>query len=417
MKADIDRLMQERGLVALIVTGDDSYNAPRDYLTNGAQVTGGLVVKRAGEAPIMVVNGMETEEAGKSGLKVHSYQDFDYAQLAEQHKGDPAALTVAFWGKVLEKLAIPHGKVGLYGVGEIHYYLELVRLLREAHPQYEIVGDIGLTLFDAAYVTKDSDELKRLRSVAARTSDVLRATWDYIASCSTQGDGTKESLPVLKHDGTPLTVGDVKAFVRRALLDRGLEDTHMIFAPGRDGGFPHSRGDDPTPLYTGQAIVFDLFPREAGGGYHHDCTRTWSIGFATDDVRQAFGEVQDAFDVALDSFRLNMPAAALQEAAQSYLEGKGHPTARSHPGTNVGYVHSLGHGMGLKIHERPSISHLSKDTLTAGNILTIEPGVYYPDKGYGVRIEDTVYVHENGELETLTDFHKELVLPLRGNGR
>jgi Xaa-Pro aminopeptidase len=168
-------------------------------------------------------------------------------------------------------------------------------------------------------------------------------------------------------------------------------------------------------LKLGQAIVFDLFPREIGGGYFHDCTRTWSIGYATPEVQQAFAEVHDAYEVAFDNFRVGMPTKVMQEAVQSYLESKGHPTSRSHPGTNIGYVHGLGHGVGIKIHERPTINHMSNDTLVAGNVITIEPGVYYPDRGFGVRIEDLCYVADDGQLVALTDFHKELVLPLKGS--
>jgi Xaa-Pro aminopeptidase len=104
----------------------------------------------------------------------------------------------------------------------------------------------------------------------------------------------------------------------------------------------------------------------------------------------------------------------LQEQVQDYFESKGHPTTRSNPSTSVGYVHSLGHGVGLNIHERPSIGHLSKDTLQPGNVISIEPGLYYPERGFGVRIEDLCYVDASGALVSLTDFHKELVLPLRG---
>jgi Xaa-Pro aminopeptidase len=283
-----------------------------------------------------------------------------------------------------------------------------MRLLSEAHPQYRFVGEMGMTLFDEAYVTKDADELVTIRSVAARTSEVLAATWEFIAGHRAEGD------VVVTADGSPLTIGDVKRFVRRALLDRDLEDTDMIFAQGRDGGFPHSRGESGMPLRLGQAIVFDLFPRELGGGYHHDTTRTWSIGYAAPEVEQAYRQVMDAFEIAIEVFRPNMAASALQEAVQDYFERAGHPTARSAPGTTIGYVHGLGHGVGLNIHERPSIGHLSKDTLAAGSVITIEPGLYYPEQGYGVRVEDTFYVDAGGTLTGLTDFHKELVLPLRG---
>ena len=77
------------------------------------------------------------------------------------------------------------------------------------------------------------------------------------------------------------------------------------------------------------------------------------------------------------------------------------------------FGHGLGHGVGLNIHERPSIGHLSKDTLQRGNVISIEPGLYYPERGFGMRIEDLCYVDDSGALVSLTDFHKELVLPLR----
>lgn len=408
MKSDLDQLMAARALTAIIVTGDAHDNPPRTYLSNGAHVTGGYIVKKQGSAPVMIVNGMETEEAAKSGLPVLSYFDLGYADMIKAAQGDATQAAVALWGELLRRFDIAPGKVGVYGVGNLHTQIALTRLLHDAYPAYEFVGETGMTLFDEAYITKDADELTIIRSVAARTSAVVRATWDFIAQHRADGD------TVVHADGSPLTIGAVKRFVRRALLDHDLEDTDMIFAQGRDGGFPHSRGEADMALRLGQAIVFDLFPRQLGGGYHHDMTRTWSIGYAAPEVERAYRQVMDAFDIAVETFRPGIEAKKLQEAVLDYFEGAGHPTGRSHAGTSIGYVHSLGHGVGLNIHERPSIGHLSKDSLTIGNLITIEPGLYYPDQGYGVRIEDTFYVNERGELISLTDVPKDLVLPLGG---
>jgi Xaa-Pro aminopeptidase len=96
-----------------------------------------------------------------------------------------------------------------------------------------------------------------------------------------------------------------------------------------------------------------------------------------------------------------------------FFEGKGHPTQRTNSASQDGYVHSLGHGVGLLIHERPSISHLRRDDIwQVGNAVTIEPGLYYPDRGFGVRVEDLLIITESGELVSLTPFRKDLVLPL-----
>lgn len=188
----------------------------------------------------------------------------------------------------------------------------------------------------------------------------------------------------------------------------------MIFAQGRDAGFPHSRGQADMPLKLGQSIVFDLFPQELGGGYHHDVTRTWSIGYATPEVQNVYDQVMQAFDISVESFGLGKPTHLMQEAVLDYYEANGHPTQRSQPGTMSGYVHSLGHGLGLNIHERPSLSHVRRDDIfQIGNCVTIEPGLYYPDDGLGVRVEDTFVVTERGELQSITSFRKDLVLPLK----
>lgn len=406
MKSDLDRLMAARQLDAIIVAGGEGENTPRHYLTNGASITGGYVIKKRGDAPVLIVNPMEIEEAAKSGLQVFTYHDFGWAELLQQAEGERTRAEVGLWTRMLEHFGIASGRVGVYGSGEINVYIELLRQLATTTPQYEFVGETGMTLFDEAYVTKDADELARIRAVAEATSAVLQETWEFIAGHSAADE------TVIKADGAPLTIGDVKRFVRRALLDHRLEDTAMIFAQGRDAGFPHSRGEDDQALKLGQSIVFDLFPRELGGGYHHDSTRTWCLGYAPEHIVQAYQDVMNAFEVAVDTFKSGVPARALQEAVLDYLESAGHPTSRSHPGSMDGYVHSLGHGVGLNIHERPSLSHLSKDTLQPGNVISIEPGVYYPEQGYGIRVEDLFYVDADGGLVELTTFHKQLVLPI-----
>jgi Xaa-Pro aminopeptidase len=398
--------MEARNLDAFIIACDEPFSAARHYLTSGAQMTTGLIMKKRGDAPVIFANPMETEEAAKSGLKVYSFNDLDWPGLVKQFDGDRTKAEVVFWGKCLELLGVPSGRIGIYGVSDLNLIVELVRLLEAAYSQYEWAGEMGMTLFDEAYTTKDAAEVATIRSVANRTSAVLQATWDFISRHRVEGDG------LVKSDGSPLTIGDVRRFVRRTLLDHDLEDTSMIFAQGRDAGFPHSRGEDTMGLRLGQSIVFDLFPREVGGGYFHDTTRTWCIGYAPDEVQQAYDQVMEALDIAVEVFRPGIPAKQLQEAVQDYFENKGHATSRSNPGATDGYVHSLGHGVGLNIHERPSMGHLTKDVLQPGNVIAIEPGLYYPERGFGVRVEDTFYVDDAGNLVSLTSFRKDLVMPM-----
>lgn len=407
MKSDIDALMKARELDAILIAGGEGYSEVRDYMSNGAHITGGYIIKKTNHDPLLVVSGMETEEAKKSGYEVKGWNELGFYELFKDN--DPEKATILFWGNCLSAAGVESGRIGLYGRGDINTYVALFGLANEHYENYEFVGETGRTLFDEAFLTKDAQEIERIKSVAQHTNDVMQATWDYIASHTATAD---ESL--MDDDGVPLTIGAVKSFVRMALMERGLEDTGMIFAQGRDAGFPHSRGEADEEVQLGKSIVFDLFPRELGGGYHHDMTRTWCIGYAPPEVQTAYDEVMTAFDKSLEDFAVGKGTHTMQESVLDYFESKGHPTNRSDSSANEGYVHSLGHGVGLNIHERPSISHIRKDdTWQIGNVVTIEPGLYYPDKGFGIRVEDLFIITENGELISLTPFKKDLVLPLK----
>jgi len=408
VKTDLDHLMTVREMTALLVFIDENLNPAMDYLANGVHLTGGFVLKKQGAAPVLVVNPMETDEAEQSGLQVLSMNALGWSQLREQAANDDVA-KAQLVARMLAHFEVSPGTVGVYGVAEVNVVLAIIDWLRQADTPYAFTGEAAPTLLDEAAATKDAAEIERIKSVAARTNQVLQVTWDFLGSHHAQDDGT-----VVKIDGDPLTIGEVKNFIRRELMARGLQESGMIFAQGRDAGFPHSRGRDTQTLKTGQTIVFDLFPYEAGGGYYHDTTRTWCLGYAPPEVAAAYETVKTAYDIAVEAFAVGKATATMQHAVQDYLEAQGHPTARSHSGTEVGYPHGLGHGLGLKVHEAPSISHLREEpTFERGHVITIEPGLYYPDEGYGLRLENTLYVDESGALVTLTDFPDTLVLPLR----
>lgn len=410
MKSDLDRLMRERDMVAFIIGGGEEESPERNYMTNGAHIMGGVILKKVGETGVAVVSPMEIEEMHDSGLDCYTFNDLGLAEIALKSGGNPLQTQLEFWKSCLDRFEVPSGKVGIYGVGMLGHYLAFFRALERELPQYEFVGEIRRTIFTEAMATKSHQELERMRAVARKTDEVMQIAWDYISSMQ------EREGEVVDQNGRNVTIGDVKALINRALMDRGLVDQDgMIFAQGRDAAFPHSRGAAKTPLRTGQTIVFDFFPREIGGGYYHDCTRTWSIGYATEEVQRSFQDVSDAFDVAVETFVSGGKAHRLQDAALDLFESRGHPTGRSHPGTTDGYTHGLGHGVGLRVHEAPGMSHLQReDILQPGNVITIEPGVYYPERGYGIRLEDTFYVSEQGELISLSPQPKNLILPLKG---
>jgi len=208
----------------------------------------------------------------------------------------------------------------------------------------------------------------------------------------------------------------VKTKINLWLTERGAENPEgTIFAIGRDAGVPHSAGAAKDVLRLGQSIVFDIFPCETGGGYFYDFTRTWCLGYAPDDVQALYDDVYSVYRQIMDELEAGKPCPEFQVRTCDLFEARGHPTIQRDPQTQQGYVHSLGHGLGLDVHERPwfrrEVSPI--DRLDPGSVVTIEPGLYYPERGMGARIEDTVWVRPDGGMEVLAGYPYDLVIPVK----
>ena len=128
-----------------------------------------------------------------------------------------------------------------------------------------------------------------------------------------------------------------------------------------------------------------------------------------------YEQVHEVYQKIYSEMRMGEWFASYQKRTCELFEEMGHPTVMSQPETEEGYVHSLGHGVGLHIHERPfsGMNALAGDVLGPGTILTLEPGLYYPKRGMGVRLEDTIWVRPDGKLEILVDYPMDLVLPVK----
>jgi Xaa-Pro aminopeptidase len=353
---------------------------------------------------------MERDDAAATGLAlVDRDQRYNLYELLKENNGNRLAAQVDYLRRVIRDHEL-RGRVGIYGRMDAGAAFTLFNHLQDSLIDTELVGEYEESLFALARETKDDQEIERLREAARLTCLVMGEVQGYI-----QGHGVRNEV-VVRRDGEPLTIGDVKTFIRERLPVYGLREDHEnIFSQGRDAGVPHNRGDHAMPLRLGQSIIFDFFP-QIDSGYFHDITRTWSLGYATDEVQQAWDQCKEVFDRVLAEMAVGQPCRDYQALACDYFEAKGHQTVRSHPGTHQGFVHSLGHGIGLDIHEEPRLSHATGNNtiLKPGHVVSVEPGLYYPERGYGVRIEDSVAFTEAGELVNLTDYPYDLVVPMRG---
>jgi len=204
--------------------------------------------------------------------------------------------------------------------------------------------------------------------------------------------------------GELLTSERLRAEIEVEFVRCGAAADSTIVAGGAQSAQPHCVGYG--PLYAHTPIVMDLFPRDQATGYWGDLTRTVVKGTAPDVVAGAFQAVLDARDGAKQLIKRGAVPVGIHNFAHDLLAERGFPTGESGTGS-YGFFHGLGHGVGLDIHERPRLNTSNVRPLRGGEIVTVEPGVYYPDWG-GVRLEDMVYVTDNGcdcltEIETFLE--------------
>ncbi len=408
MKSDLDALMQSRDLDAILVTGNADHNPPMYYLTGGGHISAATLIKKRGGEPVLFCNDMEREEAAKTGVKIMPYSMYGYGELLEEAQGNPSLTSALLYKHMFTDLGV-QGRVGIYGNTELGSAFNNFTHLQALMPELELVGEPGNdSLFMKAMETKDHFEVERIRKMGAATTEVVRRTAEYLTSREVRDDEV-----LLKEDSTPLTIRDVKARINLWIAELGAENPEgTIFAIGRDAGVPHSVGTPEDLLRLGQTIVFDIYPCEAGGGYFYDFTRTWSLGYATDAAQKLYDEVRAVYNRLLEEFDLNAPFKDYQRLTCQLFEENNHQTPLHTPAPVEGYVHSIGHGVGLNIHELPFSGLTSGDDniLKPGVIFTSEPGLYYPEKGMGVRIEDTYWVRPDGKIEILAEYPYDFVL-------
>ncbi|APX95485.1 M24 family metallopeptidase [Natronorubrum daqingense] len=241
--------------------------------------------------------------------------------------------------------------------------------------------------------TKDEWELEQIRATQRANEAAMATAEELIATADVADDGS------LVHDGEVLTSERVKTEIEVTLLRHGcgLDDT--IVACAADGADPHDRGSG--PLEVDELIVIDIFPRDKETGYFGDMTRTFARGDPGDEARRRYEVTEEAYEAALEAVEAGVTGEAVHDVACDVIEDAGYETLRSDPSTETGFIHSTGHGVGLDIHEQPSVAP-SGGELEPGHVISIEPGIYDPAVG-GVRIEDLIAVTEDG-YENLTDY-------------
>lgn len=258
------------------------------------------------------------------------------------------------------------------------------------------VADITVdrTTVAAMRRVKTPDEILLMREVQQQNEAATRAAVELIRKSGIDEHGG------LIYENEPVTSEKVREVIASVLRPSACEERDTIISCGPDTAMPHCLGTG--QLHANQPIVMDVFPRNLKTGYFADMTRTIAKGAPAKEIMQMYETVHAAKELAADMLGPGITGAEVHNAVAAFFIEKGYETAGA-----SGFIHSLGHGVGLEIHEGPSLSP-SGGILEPGNVVTIEPGLYYPGIG-GVRLEDMGVITENG-FDRFTNFEEQLIV-------
>jgi len=381
----LDTGLGELGAAALVVVATSSRDPYLAPFVRGARLHHSLLIVPRGGAPRLgYFTPMERGEAAGAGLELLTPEKLDVERWVRDHPSHELFAHVLSRG--LHVLGIAPGKVALAGSLPAGWLLAV----REVLGQEGWTLEAGEALVERWRRHKGPGELAAIEQAAAGTCAAMRRVAEMLAA----SDASKGALTL---EGEPLTVGRLRSAVAQCLSGYGLEQPWgNIVAPAEEGAIPHSAGTDERVVAAGESLVVDLFPR---GLLAADCTRTFCVGEPSADLARGHATVLAALDAAREAARPGARGWDLQEQACRHIIAAGWPTPLDQPGTTRGYVHGLGHGVGYEIHELPSFRRDAAGAagrLEAGDVITLEPGLYEPEDGWAVRLEDLYAVTEGG---------------------
>ncbi|SNB46181.1 Xaa-Pro peptidase family protein [Geobacter sp. DSM 9736] len=262
------------------------------------------------------------------------------------------------------------------GIEAEHMTVSFHDALSAALPGVELVA-VGSEL-DELRLLKDAAEVELLDRSASIASEALIQVLDQLRPGSVERDVALALEILMKQKGA-----EDKAF-------------DFIVASGVRGALPHGRASEKV-IAAGELVTLDFGARF--DGYHSDETVTVAIGKPDSRQREIYSIVKDAHDLALAGVKPGVALKELDSIARGHIESKGYGSC---------FGHGLGHGVGLEVHEKPTVSFRSDGVLKEGMVITVEPGIYIPEWG-GVRIEDTVIVTADG-YRVLSKVPKDLIV-------
>jgi Xaa-Pro aminopeptidase len=358
------------------------------------------------EVPLVIADAfLYAEKDGRRAVIIHSLEIPRVREAAPELEIVP-----------IEQL----GSDELYAAGKKGWEIELelaLRACRElgidaatvpatfpvAHADHLRVNGIEVVidrdLFENRRRSKNATELRGIRKAQKACEAALDVARDLLRRAEANGAG-------LEVDGEPLTSERIKRSIEDVFADHDVEGGEMIVSHGPQTAVGHDMGSG--QIKPNEPIVFDLFPKDKETGCYADMTRTYVVGEPSSELKEWYGLVKQALDKSTAGVKPGVNGRALYELVCDIFHGAGYKTQlNKEPGEVLedGFFHGLGHGVGLEVHELPSMGRIGHD-LVPGDVVTIEPGLYRSGYG-GLRLEDLVLVTKDG-YEVITDYPYDL---------
>jgi Xaa-Pro aminopeptidase len=380
----------------LLVIGAPQHDASAYHLS-GFLAPDPVICLRAGGKRYLAVSALEYGRAEKEAPvdELISFDELELMKLARELKSGARAFAAAT-ANLLNRLGAEGSPITV----PPHFGVAYADELRARGFEIEADG----RLFADLRRVKSEQEISHIEEAQRAVEEACAHAVGILEEAGVADDGT------LRWGGETLTSEVLRAEIEVELLRRGCAaDEGTITAGGPQAADPHERGSG--PLRAGEAIILDIFPRNQGSRYYADMTRTFVKGEPGDELGNMYDAVLEAQESALSMIRAGVNGRDIHEKVSDILHEKGYKTAKhdQKPGEPLteGFFHGTGHGVGLEVHEAPRLSTVD-EALRAGDVVTVEPGLYQPGMG-GVRIEDLVVVTEDG-CRNLTRSPKELRL-------
>src|SRR6266511_1480955 len=340
--------------------------------------------------PFSVSTAFEVVRLAEIGIEAHAWEEFGYDELLGQGLPREEIVWTHLNLNACRELGIEQATVprSFPALAADHLRANGITL----HPDYDF--------FAERRRVKTANELEGIRR-AQKAAEAGMAAAKEILGRAERSNG---SLTV---DGDPLTAELIKAKIRRVFTEQGTTSDDFIVSHGAQTAIGHELGFG--EIAPDEPVVIDLWPKDPESGCYADMTRTYVVGTPSDELVEYHRLVKEALDRSLEATKPGVPGVDVYTLVCELFEEHGQKTTLSKPPGEVlasGFVHGLGHGVGLEVHEAPTLSRGGASELVAGDVVTLEPGLYRAGYG-GCRLEDIVLVTEDG-AENLTDFPYDL---------